>query len=379
LWALVGTGKLFTYTGNVTWMASRWEGFKRGVSCSQGKITSKGLMSVDQKADWQRCCQGGENIAANSILFHVLTLGQSVAIAMGDNATATAWATAATSLAEAINVHLWDHGKHAYKDNPTSSLYPQDGNSLAAWFGIANASQASSISDYLHGNWGPYGSSSPEWNMNIGTFPGSMEVSAHAAAGNVDRALDLVRLQWGYMLNSPTSTESTFWEGYNRDGTFNFKGIYMSNAHGWSTGAAEMLSTQVLGLSALSPGGHRFAVRPRVGSLRHCQGRLTFGGSHVDVAWRRGDVFELDVDAREHAGIGEVSLPLVSDSGSSVASIVGHGVVWPPSAVASTALQSAGIAEAPRLSDDGKYLVLVIEGGRMTRLRSSSKLGQIDV
>ena len=39
LWALVGTAKLFMYTGNSTWLATRWDGFKRGVACSRGKIT----------------------------------------------------------------------------------------------------------------------------------------------------------------------------------------------------------------------------------------------------------------------------------------------------------------------------------------------------
>ena len=63
-----------------------------------------------------------------------------------------------------------------------------------------------------------------------------MEVLAHMSAGNSTRALQLIRLQWGYMLNYPNSTGSSFWEGFHSDGTFAYKGIYMSNAHGWATG-----------------------------------------------------------------------------------------------------------------------------------------------
>lgn len=72
----------------------------------------------------------------------------------------------------------------------------------------------------LRANWNEYGSQSPEWGHDIGTFPGSMEVHAHFAAGNATTAHDLIRLEWGYMLSKPESTGSSFWEGYNKDGSF---------------------------------------------------------------------------------------------------------------------------------------------------------------
>jgi hypothetical protein len=50
--------------------------------------------------------------------------------------------------------------------------------------------------------------------------------------------LDLIKRQWGYMLNQQNSTQSTFWEGYQADGQFAFQGIYMSHSHGWAAGPA---------------------------------------------------------------------------------------------------------------------------------------------
>ena len=61
---------------------------------------------------------------------------------------------------------------------------------------------AARISDHLKTNWGEFGAGSPEWNGDIGTFPGSMEVHSHFAAGNADRAHDLIRLQWGQLTRS---------------------------------------------------------------------------------------------------------------------------------------------------------------------------------
>jgi hypothetical protein len=39
------------------------------------------------------------------------------------------------------------------------------------------------LGDCLLGVAGEFGSSSPEWGGDIGTFPGSMEVNAHASMG----------------------------------------------------------------------------------------------------------------------------------------------------------------------------------------------------
>ena len=48
---------------------------------------------------------------------------------------------------------------------------------------------------------------------------------AHAQAGECLRALQLMRLQWGYMLSNPNSTKSSFWEGYHNDGSFAYQGV----------------------------------------------------------------------------------------------------------------------------------------------------------
>ena len=114
-----------------------------------------------------------------------------------------------------------------------------------------------------------------------------MEVHGHFWAGAPQRGMDLIRLQWGYMLSNPNSTQSTFWEGYHKDGTFAYSGIYMSNAHGWATGPAAALSAHVLGIRGLTPGGDSYLVSPSPGDLSHCEGSLTFTPGHrVGVKWK---------------------------------------------------------------------------------------------
>ena len=51
----------------------------------------------------------------------------------------------------------------------------------------------------------------------------------------------------GFMLGNENGTNSTFWEHYRTDGTFD-GGAYMSNAHGWATGPAAALTFNTLGI-----------------------------------------------------------------------------------------------------------------------------------
>eukprot|EP00937_MAST-01D_sp_MAST-1D-sp2_P005346 g5346.t1 len=309
LWALLGTYNVAHHDPDDAWLRGVWAGYKRGLAASTAKVSAQtGLFRVDKRADWQRTGQGGENCAANVLYFRALTAGSEMAARIGDDAARADFTAKAAALKAAIMARLWDEAKGAFVDNTNNrALHPQDGNSLAVWFNVPSAAQAGRVSDYLRTNWGLYGSSSPEWFGNVGTFPGSMEVHAHMAAGNATRAHALMRLQWGYMLAAPDSTRSTFWEGYHVDGSFNeFCGskLYMSHAHGWATGPAAALTQHTLGIRPLARGGATFTVAPRFGGLRHCRGRLSFAaGRHVDAAWNvTGTAITLVVDSSTHTG-----------------------------------------------------------------------------
>src|SRR4029077_3902127 len=98
----------------------------------------------------------------------------------GDAALSTTYATLAKTLKAAANATLWDATVGAFRDNPTSTLYPQDGNSLAVWFGLVDdVAKARSITAMLRTNWNAYGAHTPECDparATISPFAGSMEV-----------------------------------------------------------------------------------------------------------------------------------------------------------------------------------------------------------
>lgn len=287
LWTLLGTATYYTYTADRPWLDSEWANYKRGMDFIIGKIGGGGLLNVTAVQDWARSGQGGENISANALLYAVLKGGATLATARGDSALAANWTGRAASVKTAANSRLWDASKGMYRDNPTSGLYPQDGNSLAVWYGLTDSTAKSrSITTQLATRWGPYGALTPEWGGNVSPFAGGMELNAHFAANNDHTALAQIRRTWGHMLNSDIGTKSTFWEGVRADGGHAYGGSFMSLAHGWSTAPTSTLTFDVLGIAPESATGeYRFVPHP--GDLTSAEGRITMPQGAVNASWSR--------------------------------------------------------------------------------------------
>jgi len=350
-WTLVGTASYYTYSADKAWLDSIWGQYKLGIAFITGKIDNTGLLSVTGTNDWARSDQGGENIEANAILYQALISGATLAIAENDPNDAANWSLRAATLKSVANSLLWNPAVGLYRDNPNSTLYPQDGNSLAVWYGLTNsAAQNTSISTALATRWNNYGAVTPEKTAAIGTFPGSMEVQAHFVAGDDTAALSLIRREWGYMLASPIGTNSTFWEGYTYNGTFDYGGPYMSLAHGWSTGPTSALTFSVLGLMPTSAsGGYGFV--PHAGDLTHVEGNITTPQGPVTGSW---DYSASASTFTEHltspaGSTGEIGIPTYGSGNVTVT--VDNATVWSGGSFHPT----TGISGA---STDGNYIYL---------------------
>lgn len=328
LWTLVDSIEYYIDTKDKGWLDSHWEQFKAGVQFSLNKIDGDGLFGITLPKDWGRTNPNGEELAANALLYHILAEGVSLARTEDDEQTAELYGASADELKQAIESILWDAGVGEYRDTPGSSLYPQDGNSLALWFGLADSGgRALRLSEALRGNWNQYGAQTPEKPTAIGTFPGSMEVLGHFAADDDEAGLDLIRREWGYMLNSPLGTRSTFWEGYLANGSFDYGGSYMSLAHGWATGPTTALTYFVVGVAPEIGTGDDYHVIPHPGDLTRVAGSLTLPGGPIDVLWERDSgaaTFTEKVNAPE-ALSGRIGVPTF---GKTVTVRMDGRVVW---------------------------------------------------
>lgn len=213
-----------------------------------------------------------QNIEANSILYYVLQDAQQLAKQLRDTSSAAEWKRIAEKIKVVANQKLWDDKNGLYIDNQTTTLHPQDGN---AWAIKANLTQSvkqrSTVSNALKARWGIYGAPAPEAGQTISPFIGGFELQAHYLANKPDSALDLMRLQWGFMLNDPRMTQSTFIEGYSTDGSLHYAPYSndprVSHAHGWSTGPTYALSAYAAGIQLTGASGSSWLIAPQPGNL----------------------------------------------------------------------------------------------------------------
>ncbi|MBA9004932.1 alpha-L-rhamnosidase-related protein [Thermomonospora cellulosilytica] len=290
LWTLAASWDYYLYTADRAWLAQVWDDYTQAVDYSLAKVNARGLLSITGTSDSVRILAKGENLIANVLLWRVLTTGSQLAAAQGEAGRAADYAARADALRTAIDTHLWDEAAGAYKFYPDSTIHAQDGNSLAVWYGLADQGKARRISEKLKGNWSPIGTTAPENKGNPGVFSGSMEVNAHFVAGGqkADQAgVDIIRRQWGYMLDHPQGTKSTFWESFrNLEDSCVFCSSYVSLAHAWATGPTPALTFSVLGLKPTAPAGRTYDFVPHPADLTFARGRITTPQGRIEASWR---------------------------------------------------------------------------------------------
>lgn len=170
----------------------------------------------------------------------MLSTGAELATWLNESTLGASYQASATSLKKRYNEVLWLPSAGMFKDNETTTLCPQDANSMAILYNLTtSAEQVSSISEGLTQYWNDIGAVSPELPDTIAPFIGSFEVrprvvssswklilfvqlAAHFESGNDERALDLLRRQWGYMLYTNISVQSTLLEGYRSNGSLGY-------------------------------------------------------------------------------------------------------------------------------------------------------------
>ncbi|TVY80443.1 hypothetical protein LSUE1_G003567 [Lachnellula suecica] len=291
---MIGTYDYFLFTNDMTFLSGIYDKYKAAMAYITAKIDSTGLLDVTGTDDWGRLQQGGHNTEANMLMYRTLVTGSALAGWSGDSSSNASWSALAVTLKTAVNNMNWDNSTGAFQDSDTdSSINPQDGNSMALFFGVAASSRVQSISKQLTSNWISIGSVAPELPNNLVGFGQSFEIKGHLAARQATRALDLIRNAWGWYINHPDGTGSTTIEGYLADGTFGYRDTtgyggdyaYTSHAHGWGTGPTDALTSFIVGMTLTAPGGSTWQVAPQFGDLTHAEGGFTTPLGQFSASW----------------------------------------------------------------------------------------------
>ncbi|KII96164.1 glycoside hydrolase family 78 protein [Plicaturopsis crispa FD-325 SS-3] len=319
-WTLIGTHNYYSYTGDLDFVKTVWSNYTKAVAFLEGQVDSTGLMNVPSAFanDWGRDGGAGHNSAANALLYQTLITAADLATALQNTTLAEAYTANATAVKSAYNTLLWDSSAGMFRDNDSSTLHPQDGNSLAVVYNLTTSeSQNTNISQGLTAFWTDIGPVSPELNDTIIPFVGGFEAQAHFIAGNGSRALDLLRKEWGYMLYTNISVQSTMLEGFTRNGSLGYRAAagydydysYTSHSHGWSTGPTPALSFYLLGLKLTSPLGATWTVEPVLSGLAEAEGGYSTSLGQWLVKWQLdGNDLTLNVTSPPETN-GTVKLP----------------------------------------------------------------------
>ncbi|KAJ5305876.1 hypothetical protein N7508_004891 [Penicillium antarcticum] len=293
LHSLIGASYLYRFSGDKDWLLNHWSQYKRGLEWAISSVDETGLANITASSDWLRFGMGAHNVEANAILYFVLQDAQALAIELNDKAALTNWSKTAINLKLAANQRLWDASSGLYFDNETTTMHPQDGNAWAIKANLTQSTaQAVQVSNALASRWGKYGAPAPEAGKTVSPFISGFELQAHYLANKPNSGLDLIRLEWGFMLNDPRMTQSTFIEGYSTDGSLHYAPYTndprVSHAHGWSTGPTYALTAYAAGIQLTSAGGSTWLIAPQVGNLTFVDAGFETAKGKFSTSFRAG-------------------------------------------------------------------------------------------
>ena len=326
---MIGTYNYVLYTNDTTFLRRNWPAYRRAMNYIYAKVQphpSGNLLHVTGLRDWARWQTGGTQTSAQMLLYRTLITAAELAVWADNNTNnlAQEFTSRAESLRNATLTRCYSSTYGAFRDNATSTstttLHPQDANSMALLFGVVSptSTEAQSISARLTENWTPIGPEAPELPGNVSPFISSLEVSAHLVTGRTARALELIRRCWGWYLAHPNGTQSTVVEGYLVNGTWGYRWnrgygndfSYVSHAHGWSSGPTSALTEFVLGLRVTAPLGGEWMFAPQFGDLEEVEGGFVTKLGKFWAGWVRSGVDGYNASVSTPAGtIGRLILP----------------------------------------------------------------------
>jgi hypothetical protein len=294
--------------------------------------------------DWGRTSVEGFNLSCNVLFHETLVKMAPLAVLLGQADLAAEWLQISQQLRPNLE-KFWDPAAGLYIDNLNApNLHPQDGNSLACWFDIADTKRAAIITSNLKKRWGPFGPINPECSGPVSPFISGFELQALIHANKMHDALRMIRKTWGWMINNPSSTGSTMLEAWGEDGNITYpfykdKPSYISHCHPWSTGPVLVMTFELLGLNFTEAGGTLWEFRPTPGDLENCEGGFTGSLGRYSAGWSKTKanghiVFSCWIECPEGTR-GRVRLPVcttasggITINGESLKVSISDGYAW---------------------------------------------------
>lgn len=285
------------FTGEVERARHLLEWVKRNVRGIAEHLDEKGLFNIHawNMFDWAPMDTPSVGVVTHQNCLAVLALKEAAELAswLGESELAREWQEMAEKLSDAINRWLWNDERQAYtdclRDGVQSRVFSQQTQTAAYMAGVAQGERAGRCWELL--------CNPPDDFVKAGSpFFAFFLLEAYMQQGEQQEFLDLIRRDWGFMVEQGATT---FWEMW----SMKLPGgrLTRSHCHGWSGAPTFFLSTYVLGVIPAALGSKKVRIAPHPGDLAWCRGRVPTPSGPIEVQWenRAGAPFVLRVTAPE--------------------------------------------------------------------------------
>jgi hypothetical protein len=270
------------WTGDTAGAARLLPWVERNVDGIERHLNARGLFEIRawNMFDWADMDTPDMGVVTHNNCFMVLALKDCARMAdwLGRKAVARRFRALAGRMTRAINRHLWDDGRRAYVDSihddgTVSRVFSQQTQTAALMAGVAAGARERRCRAVVH--------SPPEGFVRAGSpFFEFFLLEVLATEGKTEEFLDVIRSDWGFMIDQGATT---FWEMWsNKSGR-----LTRSHCHGWSAAPTFFLSTEILGVRPTRPGFAACTVNPKLGKLGFLRGSVPTPRGVITVSCKR--------------------------------------------------------------------------------------------
>lgn len=243
----------------------------------------------------------------NAMLVEAYRRAVTMASWLGKADDAREFEALAQKVEDAINEHLWDEKRQAFidcihADRSRSQTFSVQTQTMVYLCDAVTEERRPIIRRYLYDK--------PEGFVWFGSpFALFFLLEAYAKDGEFQRILDIIRREWGAMVDYGATTA---WE--------TLTPRTRSHCHAWSAAPAYFLSTYVLGVRPKAPGMREVFIAPKPCDLKWVRGRfptpkwqgtkgIRQGMSEIEVRWERDEKHFMLWFALPETISGEIVLP----------------------------------------------------------------------
>lgn len=242
-------------------------------------LNSQGLFDIQawNMFDWAEMDTPTNGVVTHLNCFAVLALNECAELAqwLNEKEHARRFKKLAASIRDQINSHLWNDEEDAYVDcihldGRISEVFSQQTQTVALISGVALDERAARCRELVH--------RPPPHFVKAGSpFFEFFLLELLAAEGRDAAFLDVIRRDWGFMIEQGAST---FWEMWSQK----TGRLTRSHCHGWSAAPTYFLSSITLGVYPTKPGFEEVLISPKLGNLDFIRGAMPTPHGQIEVS-----------------------------------------------------------------------------------------------